>query len=159
MEPNWLVYFGFLPWFICVTVHQVNQGALDDLLDTRQYTTEMVFFCIFFSIYFLRHFFIISLPGSQWNGHQVLERKDISGLTEVPGVTKMTRVLFRCPSSWLQLRLHDYCDGDFDHININWYCWVSILNAMRRDLKKMTDVSNVERLTEVSQAEVGFTCY
>ena len=25
---------------------------------------------------------------------------------------------------------------------------------MRRDLKKMTDVSNVERLTEVSQAEV-----
>lgn len=67
---------------------EVNQGALDDLLDTRQYTTEMV-----------------------------LERKDISGLTEVPGVTKMTRVLFR-------------------------------------DLKKMTDVSNVERLTEVSQAEV-----
>ena len=52
-----------------------------------------------FSIYLLRHFFIISLPGSQWNGHQVLERKDISGLTEVPGVTKMTRVLFRCPSS------------------------------------------------------------
>lgn len=57
------------------------------------------------------------MPCSQWNGHQVLERKDISGLTEVPGVTKMTRVLFR-------------------------------------DLKKMTDVSNVERLTEVSQAEV-----
>merc|ERR1719433_2647708 len=67
---------------------EVNQGALDDLLDTRQYTTEMV-----------------------------LERRDISGMTEVPGVGKMTRVLFR-------------------------------------DLKKMTDVSNVERLTEVSKAEV-----
>lgn len=67
---------------------EVNQGVLDDLLDTRQYTSEMV-----------------------------LERKDISGMTEVPGVGNMTRVLFR-------------------------------------DLKKMTDVSNVETLTEVSKAEV-----
>lgn len=34
---------------------------------------------------------------------------------------------------------------------------VSILNPIPRDLKKMTDVSNVEMMTEVSQAEVKTT--
>ena len=72
---------------------QVNQGALDNLLDTRQYTTELVN---------EHHDIPISHCGEgdfsemKWfNGHQVLERKDISCMTEVPGVAKMTRVLFR----------------------------------------------------------------
>ena len=53
---------------------------------------------------------------------------------------------------------HDYdaddYDGDIEDIHVDEYDWVSILNRMCRDLKKMTDVSNVERLTEVSKSEV-----
>ena len=81
--------------------------------------------------------------------NQVLERKDISGMTEVPGVGNMTRVLFRYPT---------YPMTSMEMVAIfNSHDWVSMLNTMCRDLKKMTDVSNVETLTEVSKAEVDFS--
>ena len=76
---------------------QVNQGALDDLLDTRQYTTEMVCSISLHLVFNIKY----SPSNHSWldwiglTGYQVLERKEISGMTEVPGVAKMTRVLFR----------------------------------------------------------------
>ena len=68
-------YCLLLSWFICATgVDQVNQGVLDDLLDTRQYTSEMV------SLHILGYLYISS-PAmgkfgkvkkfaslDQWNG-------------------------------------------------------------------------------------------